>query len=213
MKEMDWIFEYRDVTIRIETNPRIFSPQGIDKGTLAMLSFVDFNKFHRVLDLGCGCGIVGIFASKFIGCDNIVMVDKSIEAIKCAKKNCISNGCAGIEVLLSDGLEELDGKKFDLILSNPPYHEDFSVPKRFIEDGFEKLETGGYIYMVTKRKEWYKNKLISIFGGVQIRKKDGYFVFMSQKRGMNKKIVKNAPRMMSKKLRRKMERRNKNNGN
>lgn len=213
MKEMNWMFEYKGFLMKMVSNPEVFSPQGIDKGTLAMLSFVNFNKFHRVLDLGCGSGIVGIFASKFVGGENVVMVDKSSKAVECAIKNCMNNGCPEIEVLLSDGFEELDQKKFDLILSNPPYHEDFSVPKRFIEDSFKKLEIGGYMYMVTKRKKWYKNKLISVFGGVQIKEKDGYFVFISQKKWEHKKRHKESLPMMSKKIRKKMERRKKKSGN
>ena len=38
------------------------------------------------------------------------------------------------------------------------------------------------MYMVTKRKDWYKNKLISIFGGVRIHEIDGYYVFEADKR-------------------------------
>jgi len=59
---------------------------------------------------------------------------------------------------------------------------DFSVPKMFIEKGFNRLRIGGRMYMVTKRKLWYKNKLISIFGGVKIWEIDGYYVFMSVKK-------------------------------
>ena len=40
------------------------------------------------------------------------------------------------------------------------------------------------MFMVTKRKDWYKNKLIAIFGGVKIYEEDGYFVFEAQKRAM-----------------------------
>ena len=207
MKENKWTLEYTGFTINIQTTPEIFSPHGIDKGTLAMLSVVDFSKFHRVLDLGCGSGIVGIIASKFVGSDNVVMVDNSIHAVKCAEINCENNDCNEIEVLLSDGLANTGEKKFDLILSNPPYHEDFSIPKRFIEESFQKLEDDGYIYMVTKRKEWYKNKLISVFGGVEIFQKDGYYIFRSQKRKFSKKKNSNPVKMMSKKIRRKMERR------
>lgn len=68
---------------------------------------------------------------------------------------------------------------FTLILSNPPYHTDFSVPKHFIEIGFKKLVLGGKLIMVTKRLDWYKNKLTSIFGGVKI---NGYYVFIAEKR-------------------------------
>jgi len=36
--------------------------------------------------------------------------------------------------------------------------------------------------MVTKRKDWYKNKLISIFGGVRIWEIENYYVFMAEKK-------------------------------
>nr|WP_245580700.1 hypothetical protein [Brachyspira alvinipulli] len=36
--------------------------------------------------------------------------------------------------------------------------------------------------MVTKRLDWYKNKLTSIFGGVKVINKNGYYIFISQKR-------------------------------
>lgn len=67
-------------------------------------------------------------------------------------------------------------------LSNPPYHTDFRVAKHFIEKGFNRLAIGGKMVMVTKRRDWYKRKLIAIFGGVQIREVDGYYVFLSEKR-------------------------------
>jgi 16S rRNA (guanine1207-N2)-methyltransferase len=82
-------------------------------------------------------------------------------------------------------LDALDETGFDCILSNPPYHTDFSVAKRFIEKGFNRLKPGGRMYMVTKRKEWYKNKFISVFGGVRIYEIDGYYVFEAEKRSKN----------------------------
>lgn len=58
--------------------------------------------------------------------------------------------------------------------------------------------------MVTKRLDWYKNKLTSIFGGVKIYEINGYYVFVAEKR---KNIVKKKEKKankLSKKLRRKM---------
>jgi 16S rRNA (guanine1207-N2)-methyltransferase len=37
--------------------------------------------------------------------------------------------------------------------------------------------------MVTKRRQWYRNKLAAVFGGVKVREVDGYFVFEAQRRG------------------------------
>lgn len=68
-------------------------------------------------------------------------------------------------------------------MSNPPYHADSTVPKEFIEKGYNRLTVSGKMHMVTKTKDWYKNKLISIFGGVKIYEVDDYFVFMAVKKG------------------------------
>lgn len=88
----------------------------------------------------------------------------------------------GIRTLVSDGFTRLDDAEYDWILSNPPYHADFSVPRRFIEKGFNRLRIGGRMLMVTKRKDWYQNKFIAVFGGVKITEIDGYYVFMGEKR-------------------------------
>jgi 16S rRNA (guanine1207-N2)-methyltransferase len=110
------------------------------------------------------------------------MLDIDAEAVELSKKNCLINNIPGVKVIQSKGLSSLDEKGFTIILSNPPYHADFAVPKAFIEKGFNRLSIGGRMYMVTKRKDWYKNKLESIFGGVKLWEIDGYFVFMAIKK-------------------------------
>lgn len=172
----------KGIELTLKTSQKVFSPKDIDEGTLAMLSEVDFQSEDKVLDLGCGYGIVGILAAKIIGPENVVMVDVDDEAVKLAKENAKLNGVEGISIYQSDGFTNLKDAGFTKILSNPPYHANFSVPKHFIEKGFNRLTMDGKIYMVTKRKKWYKNKLVSIFGGVKITEKDDYFVFMSIKK-------------------------------
>ena len=168
--------------MKFETSNEVFSPQNVDRGTLAMLSVVDFNSNDKILDLGCGYGVVGILAAKIIGSDNVVLADIDSNAVSLAKENIILNNVKGIKLYHSNGFKEIDEKNFTMILSNPPYHADFSVPKEFIEKGFNRLQIGGKMYMVTKRKDWYKNKLISIFGGVKIWEIDGYYVFLAIKK-------------------------------
>lgn len=172
----------KDINLKFKTSTEVFSPKSIDKGTLAMLSVVDLKEFSKILDLGCGYGVVGILSAKLIGPQNVIMVDIDINAVEVSKENAILNDIEEVKIFQSNGLNDIDEKDFDLILSNPPYHEDFSVPKHFIEKGFNRLKIGGKIYMVTKRKEWYKNKLISVFGGVKIWEIDDYYVFMSTKK-------------------------------
>ena len=56
------------------------------------------------------------------------------------------------------------------------------MPKHFIEKGFNRLVLDGTMYIVTKRKPWYENKLRSIFGGVRVRELDSYFIFEAAKK-------------------------------
>jgi len=175
----------KSIPLQFRTDPTIFSPAHIDAGTLAMLSCVDFAPSDRVLDLGCGYGVVGITAAKIIGPDNVVMSDVDPCAVELARENAALNGVVGIKILLSDGFNEIGDTDFTLILSNPPYQSDFSVAKRFIEKGFNRLVLGGRMYMVTKRRDWYRNKLIAVFGGVQVTEIDGYSVFCAQRRSKN----------------------------
>ena len=172
------------IDLIFDTSGASFSPMNIDRGTLAMLSVAEFSHDDKVLDLGCGYGVVGIYAAKKIGTQNVVMSDVDNICVELSRKNASLNGVDGISVILSDGFTGITDNDFTVILSNPPYHTDFSVPKLFIEKGFNRLKIGGKMYMVTKRKEWYKKKFIAIFGGVKISDVDGYFVFSAEKRSM-----------------------------
>lgn len=171
-----------DIKLYLNTDSRLFSPKTPDQGTLFMLSHVDFQQSDQVLDLGCGYGLAGIYAASIIPSDHVYMTDIDPVAVEIAADNVMMNGVTGAAVFQSDAYASIDKCNFTIILSNPPYHTDFSVAKIFIEKGFNRLSIGGRMYMVTKRKEWYKNKLISVFGGVHIWEENGYFLFMAQKK-------------------------------
>jgi len=193
-----------DVSMDFVTEAGVFSPHGADSGTLAMLSVVKLDEQDKLLDLGCGYGLVGIWAAKKIGDEQVVMCDISENAVMVARKNCEQNG-VGVAVYQSDGLKDLPQElRFTKILSNPPYHEDFSVPKGFIELGYKRLVPGGVMYMVTKRKDWYYNKLKTVFGGVRVEEIDGYYIFTAEKRERKAPEKKKNEQIMSKKLQRKM---------
>lgn len=172
----------KEIPLLLETDPAVFSPRGIDKGTLAMLKETEFRPGDKVLDLGCGCGIVGILAAKILGEENVVLCDIALEAVRLSEKNAGLNGLRGLRILQSDGFSSVPDQDFTLILSNPPYHTNFSVAKEFIEGGYKRLLPGGKMLMVTKRLDWYKNKLTAVFGGVRVKEAEGYYVFVSEKR-------------------------------
>lgn len=174
--------DLKNISMKFETSDTVFSPMSIDRGTMAMLSQINFTENDFVLDLGCGYGVVGILASKLIGCDKVVMCDISEEAIILSKINAESNEVGAVTIIQSDGLNNIINDNFTLIIFNPPYHTDFSVAKSFIEKGYKKLVLGGKMYLVTKRLDWYKNKMTTIFGGVRVMELDGYYVFIAEKR-------------------------------
>lgn len=193
------------ISLTLYAHDSMFSPNAPDKGTLAMLSETEIKQGDKVLDLGCGSGIVGIYAAKLIGGKNVVMTDSLEIAAEFAKKNAVLNNVPDVTVCCGNGYENVDDRDFTLILSNPPYHTDFSVAKAFIEGGYRRLVFGGRMVMVTKRLDWYKNKLTAVFGGVKVKEAGGYYIFTAEKRqGITKPPLKEKNKL-SKKLRRKYE--------
>ena len=169
------------VTLRLQTETGLFSPQWADAGTLAMLSLITFDTKDKVLDLGCGYGLVGILAAHHVSPAQVLMVDNDPTAVAIARRNADANGVPNVTVGLSDGFRGTRESGFTKIISNPPYHVDFSVPKHFIEKGFNRLVLGGTMWMVTKRRDWYRNKLGAIFGGCRVSEIGGYYVFEATK--------------------------------
>ena len=79
------------IALVLQTNEEVFSPTAVDRGTKAMLSFVKFSPEDKVLDLGCGCGVVGICAAKQIGPERVWMCDISENAVRLSRENAKAN--------------------------------------------------------------------------------------------------------------------------
>jgi len=177
--------EIGGITLFFTASPDVFSPKGADAGTMAMLDAAKpfLVPGAKVLDLGCGYGLAGIYAAKMCGAENVVMSDISAEALRLSAVNAELNGLNPFPVIVeSDCFKNISLAGFDLILCNPPYHTDFSVPKEMIEKGFNRLKIGGRLFMVTKRLSWYKNKITAVFGGVKVTETNGYFIFSAELR-------------------------------
>jgi len=168
--------------LEFETAPSLFSPKAVDRGSVFLLSQVELQQTDKVLDLGCGYGVMGIYAASQCRPENVYLIDNDPIAIELATVNSRINAVPAVHVQYSDGLADIQEAEFTKILCNPPYHTDFSVAKRFIEKGFNRLAIGGAMWMVAKREKWYRNKLTSIFGGIRLFEEDSHFVFQAIKK-------------------------------
>lgn len=195
---IEWHYNGYDYVFH--TLDSLFSYKQVDLGTRQMIEHIELQSDSKVLDLGCGYGVVGIWATQMIGNQKVVMSDVNVHALKMAAENVKANNLNEIRIIHSNGFDSIQDIDFTLILSNPPYHTDFSVAKGFIEGSYKHLQKGGWLVMVTKRFDWYKNKIQSVFGGVKWIESKGYYVFMAEKRITKFRDVK---KDMSRKLKRK----------
>lgn len=165
--------------LRVESLPGNFSPQGLDRGTRAMLEEAQIPAGGRVLDLGCGYGVVGVVASQ-LGAGEVVYIDDDLTALVATRRNLENLDLDG-ELVHSHHPFVLMGK-FACILINPPYHSDYSVAKSFLNFAVHRLEEGGWLYLVVKKPDWYVRKLRTLLGGGRVLEQDGYTVIAAQKR-------------------------------
>src|SRR5215468_801544 len=91
------------IELKLETDPHLFSPAHADRGTLALLSTIAFEANDKVLDIGCGYGLVGIYAAKLIGGIRVWMSDNDPVALEFTSRNLEINETPGAHVVLSDG--------------------------------------------------------------------------------------------------------------
>lgn len=86
------------------------------------IKLINTNNLKSMLDMCTGSGCIGISISKNSSISEVLMMDISEEAIDVARKNIVLNDAKKCEVMISDLFSALDKtKKFDIIVSNPPY--------------------------------------------------------------------------------------------
>lgn len=116
----------------------------------------NFKDNIKIIDLGCGSGIIGITLSKIL--DNVLVtsLDISDYALNLTKKNALKLG-VNIEIIKGDMLSEVTSK-FDVVVSNPPYIS----PDEQIEDIVKNNEPHLALYANENGLEFYRKILSTV---------------------------------------------------
>ena len=165
------------------TDNGIFSKDRVDFGTNVLLnSLEDLFGYKKVLDVGCGVGVIGIsIASKYPNV-NVDMVDVNEKAIALTKENIALNKLQNCNTFLSNVYSNVNNT-YDLIISNPPIRAGKEVVHGIASGAKDLLNVGGCFYAVVQKKQGadsFKKKLEEVYGNVEIVNKDsGYIIFKS----------------------------------
>ncbi|MEC7885629.1 MAG: HemK family protein methyltransferase [Pseudomonadota bacterium] len=133
--------QFLDANISVE--PDVFSPRTESEIFISILeNYIKDNMC--LLELGTGTGAISIAIALRFPNINITSVDKNIKAIECAKRNCkLNNVCNNISFLESDWFSSIKERKFDIIISNPPYLSKMNISRyKNLNDPEESLFAG-----------------------------------------------------------------------
>lgn len=173
-------------TLTFQSRQGVFCADRLDPGTRALLAVADVTGARRILDLGCGCGVVGVLAAMRAPDAQVVFCDSSAYATDATRRNIENFDLAGrSEVVLSaDPVYDLSGHgPFDCILTNPPYYGNWRIAEAFVETARRLLAPKGQLVIVTKSPDWYRDQLQEGFSRITEEKRGGYTVLSARRTG------------------------------
>ena len=133
----------------------------------------------KLLDMGCGCGLVGFLVKSVVKDISLVMVDSHSRAVEAANLNA-ANFNMPAEVILADNgtPARMDGT-FDVFAGNPPYYSDYRIAEVFLETAKRALKPGGVCYTVVKNDAGLRPVQERYFPDVEVIRRRGYCVLKS----------------------------------
>ncbi len=159
--------------LELLNHANLFCREGLDIGTRAFLPHLPrSNAALRVADLGCGNGVLAIAYALANPQAELTLVDESYMAVQSAAQNWqAALGERPVVIRADDGLAGQAAESLDLVLCNPPFHQqqvvgDFLAWRMFTQ-ARAALVSGGELWIVGNRHLGYHAKLKRLFRGVE----------------------------------------------
>ncbi len=174
--------------LNITVIPGVFSGSRIDPGTQFLLDhFPRVEAPRTIIDPGCGAGTLSLAAAGKWPDAQITATDDSILAVESTRLSAKANGFSDrIKVIHTDILTGIDSASADLVICNPPFHQQQKVSietgLRFIRESARVLKDGGQLFLVANRHLGYLKELEKVFEGVIIIAQNKHYrIFMARK--------------------------------
>lgn len=175
-----------DRNYRIINHASLFSRDRLDRGSQLLLEHMPVaERFRRIVDLGCGNGVLGIIATALNPKASLLFCDESYMAVASAEENfrAAFAQTREAEFKVADGLLGVDADSRDLVLVNPPFHQQHNVGDAIAWQMFKQARTvlvaGGELRIVGNRHLAYHSKLKKLFGNCETVAADSKFVVLS----------------------------------
>ncbi len=181
-----WKFTLLGFEFKFETDAGVFSKSEVDFGSRVLIDAFEMPEVEGdVLDVGCGYGPIGLSIAKANPERFVHMMDVNTRALQLAQKNASVNGVQNVRIFESDGLSNVGDVKAAAILTNPPIRAGKETVFRFYDGAFEKLKSGGELWVVIQKKQGAPSSvshLEEMFSEVDVvEKKKGYWIIRAKK--------------------------------
>ena len=158
-------------SLEMASLPGVFAHGHLDTGTAFLLDHLPaFSDGDQILDFGCGGGALGLAVAAQHSGVHLTMLDTSALAIESSHRSAQLNKL-DVTLLHSDGFSEVT-RKYDWILSNPPFHRgvetDYETSRKFCNEARRHLNPNGNIMLVANRHLPYANWLETTFDKVSV---------------------------------------------
>jgi 16S rRNA (guanine1207-N2)-methyltransferase len=142
--------ELDDGPLQVSSLPGVFSHGRLDVGSALLLEHLDNLPSGRVLDFGCGAGVIGATLKRRYPQSELVLLDVDAFAVESSRRTLAANGLEA-EVIAGDGIDAAP-RQLAAIISNPPFHQgvhtNYQASETLIERAAEHLSSGGELRLV-----------------------------------------------------------------